>query len=166
MAYWWVNQGNHYKKEREQGYLWAPQKTTLGRSRPDWDNMARLEVNDIVFNYSNRRLLGFCVITAEPIPWEAPTRDYGDRQGLMALAEYYDAKKTYSYAELKDPIPAGLSLSLVGATPKLDVGKKPAQGYLYELPNATGALLWAATSQPSFVPHDPQLPKPPQGGTT
>lgn len=168
MTFWWANQGDNYSKESAEGYLWAPRATTTGRSRPDWRNMALLRPNDIVFNYSQKVLRGFCVVTSEATPWPTPYPDgYGDaREGTLALAQYEDAMLALSYARIVGEPPAGLGISLAGATPKLGLPDKPAQGYLYALPDAAGQALWKAVGKTGFVPPDPLMPTVPSGGTS
>lgn len=167
MNFWWVNQGTNFAREKGEGYLWAPLLTASGATRPDWANMANLAPDDIVFTYSGRVLRGYCVITSEAIPWITPyPKGYGDeREGLMALAHYYDAHREWTYRRIVAAPPTGMGITLA-AYPKLALPTKPSQGYLYKLEAADGQALWELIGDPAFKLPDPQIPKVPLGGTT
>jgi len=44
MAFWWVFQGDSYKRAKEGRYLWAPQQDRKGHRLFHWTNMTRVQI--------------------------------------------------------------------------------------------------------------------------
>ena len=51
MRYWWVNQNQTYKTEVPGGFLWSPKTKADGGKNPFYENMLRIEPNDVVFSF-------------------------------------------------------------------------------------------------------------------
>jgi putative restriction endonuclease len=51
MRYWWVNQNQTYKTEVPGGFLWSPKTKADGSKNPFYENMLRIEPNDVVFSF-------------------------------------------------------------------------------------------------------------------
>lgn len=49
---WFVTQGSTYTKEQGKKFLWAPSKGKDNRSRFYWDNLLKVRMGDLIFNYS------------------------------------------------------------------------------------------------------------------
>lgn len=67
---WWVNQGATYAKERDGGFLWAPQLNKAGRPQYHWDTMDEVQEGDAVLHYSNGslRAVSHAKTAARPAP--------------------------------------------------------------------------------------------------
>jgi len=50
---WFVCQGDSYVKGNGKKYLWAPQKDKTGKKQSYWENMLKVKVGDIIFNYAD-----------------------------------------------------------------------------------------------------------------
>lgn len=170
MAFWWVNQGQTFANAVKDGFLWAPNPTKP--SKPDWTNMLRLQVGDVVFCYSRKMLRAVCTITAPPAAMMSPYPDdwKHDEPGTVALADYVQLATPLSYAAVTSG-PNGISLA--GAYPTLqplDAARqplnKPAQAYLFELPAAAGAQLLALCGVAPPSANVPPLPAKNAKGTT
>lgn len=48
---WWVNQGDTYVKERDRGFVWAPQKGRSGSAAFHWKNVEKIRMGDLIFHY-------------------------------------------------------------------------------------------------------------------
>src|SRR5665213_1667292 len=51
MAFWWVNQGQTWRHEVFDGYLWSPKLQANGRRLIHYDWMQELRPGDIVLSY-------------------------------------------------------------------------------------------------------------------
>jgi hypothetical protein len=163
MAFWWVNQGRTFANALQDGFLWAPNPTKP--SKPDWTNMLRLQVGDIVFCYSKKKLRAVCTITAPPAAMFSPyPSDWKhDEPGTVALADYVELATPLSYAAV---ISGPNAVSLVGAFPKLQLADKPALAYLFELPHAAGTQLLALCNIVPPSANAPAIPAKNAKGTT
>lgn len=69
MRYWWVNQGQTYREEREGGYLWSP-KRKRGRDgeatvrNPFYEYMREVAPGDMVFSYRDSHVVSCGLITS------------------------------------------------------------------------------------------------------
>ncbi len=69
MRYWWVNQGQTYREEREGGYLWSP-KRKRGRDgqatvrNPFYEYMRDVAPGDMVFSYRDGHVVSCGMITS------------------------------------------------------------------------------------------------------
>ncbi|MCK8521475.1 HNH endonuclease [Aquimarina sp. D1M17] len=136
--YYWVNQGKTYKEEKEGGYLWAPTHNSSGNSVFHWDNMTKLNPNDIVLNYYKGYLIGYCIIASEYFLASQPKEFNVDvewqTKGYMIDAKYFlfstplDINKVYS--KIEQYLPSKYApLNKTGNPSKI----KANQGYLYKL---------------------------------
>jgi AAA domain (dynein-related subfamily)/EVE domain len=53
---WWVNQGTHYREERDGGYAWAPLTDRSGRTLGHWSSLRDVAPGDQVLSYANGRI--------------------------------------------------------------------------------------------------------------
>jgi putative restriction endonuclease len=69
VRYWWVNQGQTYREEREGGYLWSP-KRKRGRDgeatvrNPFYEYMRDVAPGDMVFSYRDGHVVSCGLITS------------------------------------------------------------------------------------------------------
>ena len=135
--YYWVNQGKTYKEEKEGGYLWAPTHNSSGSSVFHWENMTKLEPNDIVLNYYRGYVIGYCIIESKYFlasqPKEFNVDVEWENEGYMVDAKYFPFSKPLDiksvYNQIEQYLPSKYSpLNKTGNPPKI----KANQGYLYE----------------------------------
>ena len=78
MRYWWVNQGQTYREERDGGYLWSP-KRKRGRDgqatvrNPFYEYMREVAPGDMVFSYRDGHIVSCGLITS--YCYESPKPD-------------------------------------------------------------------------------------------
>ncbi len=78
MRYWWVNQGQTYRAERNGGYLWSP-KRKRGRDgeatvrNPFYEYMREVAPGDMVFSYRDSHIVSCGIITS--YCYESPKPD-------------------------------------------------------------------------------------------
>jgi putative restriction endonuclease len=148
MNYYWVNQGKTYKEEKSGAYLWAPVKNAQGNTFFHWENMLKLAVNDIVFNYRKGALVGYCVISSKsyfaPQPEEFTVDVEWEHEGHMADAVYYVFDDPLVLEEVYHKIEHVLpgKYSPINATKKEErLQIKANQGYLYQINSEVAKLL-------------------------
>ncbi|RSD28866.1 hypothetical protein EJA10_03110 [Mesobacillus subterraneus] len=91
--FWWVNQGQTYKQEKEGSFLWAPQKSKLGRPLAHHVNLVNSKPGDIVFCYSARELKSIGVVQEAAIEAPKPTEMANhewQEEGYLLKLSYYD----------------------------------------------------------------------------
>jgi len=93
---WWVNQGATYAKERDGGFLWAPQLNKAGRSQYHWDTMDEVQEGDAVLHYSNGslRAVSHAKTAARPAPNPLDDKAWEDAGRLVETR----------YQELNEPV--------------------------------------------------------------
>ena len=70
MAFWWVNHKQTVRQETEGGYLWSPKQNANGAKNVSYDNLARCQVDDVVFSYAYAKIgrIGLVESAAETAP--------------------------------------------------------------------------------------------------
>lgn len=90
---WWVNQGASFRRAREGGHIWAPERDKRGAELPHWTTMGYLKEGDIVLHYANTEIRAVGQVLGEafsaPRPDEAADQAWGDR-GFRADVAYHD----------------------------------------------------------------------------
>lgn len=141
MAYWWVNQKQTYRAEREGGYLWAPLVDARGRPLSHWETMAKLRPNDVVFHHARGiRAVGVVAAAAVPAPMPPDLPDMWDRDGRIVRVDYADVLQPVR----ADEIPLARRITERG--PFASTGRVN-QGYLYSLSLGFAEWLLATYSE-------------------
>ncbi|WP_210366656.1 hypothetical protein [Bacillus sp. REN3] len=129
IKYWWVNQGQTYKQEKEGSFLWAPQKSKQGRPLPHHVNLVNPRPGDIVFCYSAREIKSIGVVqdTAieAPKPNEISNHEWLE-EGYLLKLDYFDFIPPIE----KEEIPVEWRLKEGGP---FDVNGNLKQGYFFSL---------------------------------
>jgi hypothetical protein len=88
--YWWVNQSQTYREEREAGILWAPKRSRNGRTIAHWESMAQVRPGDMVIHYANGAIRATGEVLAAAIEAPRPSEVEGDweRDGRLVRAAY------------------------------------------------------------------------------
>jgi hypothetical protein len=128
-GYWWVNQGQSYKSEREGGYLWAPVLGVTGAAIDHHMNVSRLSPGDVVLHYTGGFVRSISTVTdaavEAPQP-DPPSETEADRAGYLARVEYVDLPQPFG----RDEIPPRLRRDEQGPFNRQG---KPKQVYLLPL---------------------------------
>jgi hypothetical protein len=126
---WWVNQGAHYREERDGEYLWAPLADRNGRPMRHWQSLRRANAGELVLNYANGRIRGVATVEEEAIEETRPEElaDAWEENGLMVKVRYNELSESISL----DDIPVDWR---VEQGPPFDrKGSVQRKGYFFEL---------------------------------
>lgn len=126
---WWVNQGAHYREERDGGYLWAPLADRNGRPMRHWDSLRQANPGELVLNYANGRIRGVATVEETAIEEGRPEElaDVWEDDGLMVRVSYTELSESISL----DDIPVDWRLE---QGPPFDrKGAVQQKGYFFEL---------------------------------
>jgi 5-methylcytosine-specific restriction protein B len=131
MSYWWVNQGQTHKEEKDGGLLWAPQKSKNGRIIAHHKDLTKAKIGDIVFCYSSGELKSIGIVESEATEQEKPTTiESGnwEQDGYLLKLKYYDLTQSISRVEIPDEW-------RVKDRGPFDVNGDVKQGYFYSVSN-------------------------------
>ena len=64
MRYWWVDQNQTYRQEREGGYLWSPKRNANGARNPFYEFMREVAPGDLVFSFVDTRIVAIGTVTS------------------------------------------------------------------------------------------------------
>jgi hypothetical protein len=121
---WWVNQGSSFRRAREGGHIWAPDKDKRGASKPHWTAMRYLRQGDHVLHYANTEIRATGRVREEATPSSRPNevedQAWGD-QGLRAEIDYHDLAPHIRLIDIQrigdsGRAPAGRSLAMVASS--------------------------------------------------
>jgi hypothetical protein len=129
--YWWVNQGQTYKQERQGGYIWAPQKGKNGQPFYHHVNVSKVRKNDVIWHYVDGQIVAVSMALENaqesPKPAELKT-DAWSTEGYFVKVQYVDLMQPIKLASI--PIDIRTRLSTKGKTPFRSDGAVN-QGYLF-----------------------------------
>ncbi|MFE8699833.1 McrB family protein [Cytobacillus sp. FJAT-54145] len=131
ISFWWVNQGQTYRQEKEEGILWAPQKSKQGIALPHHVGLVKPKVGDIVFCYSAMEVRSVGVVKKEAVEAQKPkaiAEHNWEEDGYLVELEYNDLEPSIK----KDDIPVEWRLEEGGP---FDRNGNLKQGYFFELSN-------------------------------
>jgi predicted RNA-binding protein with PUA-like domain len=119
--FWWVNQGENYEQEHDEGCIFARQNTADGRANIPRENVQRVQVDDVIVHYA-KGIQAIGLVTEA-----AYDSERGGEAGWQADVDYL---------ELDQPLP----LDRIPETWRLDAQEQPfdvngkvKQSYLLEL---------------------------------
>tara|TARA_B100000886_G_scaffold220059_1_gene152860 strand:- start:47 stop:1429 length:1383 start_codon:yes stop_codon:yes gene_type:complete len=89
--FYWVNQGNTWTVEREQGILWAPVLNKRKTKQPDWELLKDMTPGDIVFSYTkqNKSIRAISMVTNKFRYLNRP-RNFGEKTTWMKKGRAVD----------------------------------------------------------------------------
>jgi 5-methylcytosine-specific restriction protein B len=131
MSFWWVNQGQTHKEEKDGGFLWAPQQSKNGRTVAHHKDLTKAKIGDIVFCYSSGELKSIGIVEREAIQKEKPTAiESGNwhQDGYLVKLNYHD----FTQSIRKIEIPEEWRIEESGP---FDVNGDVKQGYFYSVSN-------------------------------
>jgi len=140
MAYFWVNQKQTYKQEREGGYLWAPQYNSKGNQHWGWKTMRNVSPGDIILNNVNGALRSYCIASTAAYDFSKPAElgEEWEQLGWKIDALYIDLTKDIIISDHLDDIG---ELFPERYSPYSVKHKKANQSYLAELSQELGDAL-------------------------
>jgi putative restriction endonuclease len=153
MAFWWVFQGNSYKRAKAGGYLWAPQHNRTGHQLFHWSNMSRVQAVDVIFSGYEGRVVAVSV--ASGVAYESDPPDERDVPKWPSRGWRIDV----AFSELKVPlhyrdfVPLIIDLLPDRHSPFSRGTGKSSLGYLFALPDDAGQVLIEKieASEPLFL---------------
>jgi hypothetical protein len=93
MAFWWVNHGKTYQTERDNDFIWAPQRAKNGAKRETYTTLTRTQPGDRIFSYANGliqavgKVTGACIEQPRP-PEYGPAGDVWGLRGWLVPVEW------------------------------------------------------------------------------
>lgn len=129
LNFWWVNQGQTHKQEKEGEYLWAPKQTKGGFSVAHHKSLLEAKRYDKVFVYSSGEInaIGIVVKEAEEHPKpEAISSGNWEKDGYLLSLKYYPLSQPIK----KEEIPEDWRLKEKGP---FDRNGNVKQGYFYSV---------------------------------
>ncbi|KHE67511.1 hypothetical protein LD39_17155, partial [Halobacillus sp. BBL2006] len=90
--YWWVNQGQTLKDERDGGFLWAPKKSKRGTPLTHHTDLLKAQPGDWVFAYSQGAIHSICEVTNSAVSGNKPSTfntDQWEEDGNLLRVHYY-----------------------------------------------------------------------------
>ena len=139
MNYFFVNIGTSYKEVVNIECLWAPIKDKSGKSIFYWDNLLKVEKNDIIFcNNGSGKIVSLCIAKDKCYDSDCPyiSNEWG-KEGRRIDVEIIMLKEPFKFKEIGEEL-YNLQRKKHGAFKK-DYGAN--QGYLFELSKGQGELL-------------------------
>lgn len=151
MGFWWVFQGESYKRALDGGYLWAPKVGARGQRQAYWTNMTRVRAGDVIFSGYGQELVA--VSTAIEPAYDADPPDSRDVGKWPARGWKLDV----AYVQLSRPLPYSGFVSKI--MPLLQPPHAPFNantgkgnlGYLFELPTSAGETLLSLLDEPTLI---------------
>jgi hypothetical protein len=139
MNYWWVNLGETYKDEVK-GFMWSPQRTSVGRSQ-SYDNMLLIKPGDVIFAFHDTRIKAVGVATALAQP--CPKPDFGhkgvhwDNEGWLVEVQFTELTKPVRIREYMDLVRP----TLPEKYSPLRADGNGNQAYLFAIPENMAAVI-------------------------
>lgn len=128
-SYWWVNQGQSYKSERNGEYIWAPLQTTRGTTVAHWTRVSEVLPGDIFIHYSNGAIRAIGIAQGEveerKNPHPGSHNEWQDK-GWGVAVRYYELSVPYS----RETFPDNLTHMNISDGP-FDQRGQVKQGYLW-----------------------------------
>ena len=128
--FWWVNQGQAYKAQRDGGYVWAPQRTRGGTTSAHHSNVRLVSAGDIVLHYANKSIRAIGLAEGNGREQDRPaelSQNAWSKDGYLAQIVYWELPSPIG----RDEIPIEWRTS---STPgPFDVNGSVKQGYLFPL---------------------------------
>ncbi len=100
---WWVNQGATYTKERDGGFLWAPNLNRAGRPQYHWDTMDEVRPGDVVLHYSNGSLRAVSHVSAAARPAPNPLGGQAwENTGRLVETQYQELNEPVALSAIDE----------------------------------------------------------------
>lgn len=99
--WWWVNQGQTYKAERDEGILWAPLLNKRGTKLHHWETMAEVKEGDFILHYSQGFLRAASVVEAAAVLAPKPFASAAwEEDGRLVRTSYVDLYPAIALPEI------------------------------------------------------------------
>jgi 5-methylcytosine-specific restriction enzyme B len=137
-SFWWVNQGQTFRQERDGGYLWAPQKSKQGRALDHHVRLTEPTKGDIVFCYSSMEIKSIGIVESSAVEANKPSEiaSHGwEEEGYLLKLNYLDIDPKIK----KEEVPREWRLKEGGP---FNVNGDLKQGYFFNLSESFGMKLF------------------------
>ncbi|WP_173917667.1 McrB family protein [Halobacillus sp. Marseille-Q1614] len=99
--YWWVNQGQTKKGEKEGGFLWAPKANKNGRPLAHHTDLLIANLGDIVFAYSQGTIHSICEVIEPAVTSQKPFgNDSWQEEGNLLKVKYHEMNPGIDKSEI------------------------------------------------------------------
>ena len=93
MNYWWVNHKQTFRQELGNFYIWSPKRNRDGRRNQSYDNLPRVQVNDIIFSYAIGEIKAIGIVSNQAIDSPRPiefgeTGNQWDNDGWLVKVDW------------------------------------------------------------------------------
>jgi MoxR-like ATPase len=158
---WWVNQGGSYRRARDGGHIWAPERNKAGTELAHWSAMRYLRQGDRVLHYANTEIRALGRVVSEATrsgrPDEVADQAWGDT-GFRAEVEYRELDPRIRLIDIPEEwrLKEGAPFNSAGSVQ---------QGYLFALSDSFLKQLKQRFSQLDLdvTGIDVEPPQPPSG---
>ncbi|MBB6499870.1 HNH endonuclease [Pedobacter cryoconitis] len=140
MAYWWVNQGNSYKFEHKEGFIWAPIQNAKDQSFFYWENLEEVKESDIIFSNVDGivKTIGIALNDCYSSNKASSHANLWLNEGRRVDVEYIPTVHPLSVKEIHTTT---MGLWPTKYSPITSDGDRANQGYLFEVPDVIGDIL-------------------------
>lgn len=139
MRYFIVNQGETYKTESKDGYVWAPILDKRGYRKSFWDVLLKIQKDDIILSNVNSKIVAFNIALSSCYDQENPfPEQIWGKQGRKVDVKYHELDCPISYSKLIDEL-----LTLQGNKGAFNKSKRINQGYMFQLTKEQFELIFS-----------------------
>ncbi|WP_273851850.1 McrB family protein [Guptibacillus spartinae] len=103
--YWWVNQGQTHRSEKQGGFLWAPKQNKQGRPLKHHVDLLEAKVEDPIFTYSSGEVKTVAIVREPTISQAQPdtiSNGMWEKEGYYTSVDYYDLSPPIEKAEVPE----------------------------------------------------------------
>ena len=72
MHFWWVNHKQTHKQELGGGYIWSPKKNRSGTTNLSYENLPKVQINDVIFSYANAQIMAIGIVEERALTSDRP----------------------------------------------------------------------------------------------
>lgn len=152
MAYWWVNHKQTYVQETQGGYLWSPKTRQDGSRSQFYENMTKVQPDDIVFSYANAQIrdVGVAITSAMAAAKPSEFGAAGDNWSEEGWLVRVDFQRTRKALRPKDQITQIAPLLPEKYAPIQPNGNGNQTAYLTFISDDLGQLLISFLNDPEL----------------
>ncbi len=103
--YWWVNQGQTHRSEKQGGFLWAPKQNKQGRPLKHHVDLLEAKVEDPIFTYSSGEVKTVAIVREPTISQAQPdtiSNGMWEKEGYYTSVDYYDLSPPIEKTEVPE----------------------------------------------------------------
>ena len=104
-TFWWVNQGQTHRSEKQGGFLWAPKQNKQGRPLKHHVDLLEAKVEDPIFTYSSGEVKTVAIVREPTISQAQPdtiSNGMWEKEGYYTSVDYYDLSPPIEKTEVPE----------------------------------------------------------------